>query len=882
MAHENMRIKETSKSGGGLTYLLLFILLAAGIIAGGCFAYRNYARHFRATAEEQLSAIADLKVAELTQWRRERLLDAEPFRLPAFAAAVRRFFENPQDPDAKQSLRTWIQNYPARLGYANVALADTQGVIRLSAPETSPLGVPPHDPEIAAGLGARQPVLSRLHRDTPDGPIHMAVLVPIRDEQKDGPPLGLLVLRIDPTTYLYPFIQRWPTPSRTAETLLVRREGNEVVYLNDLRFQTNTALNLRMPLSRLDLPAVHAALGEERIVEGVDYRGVLVVAALRTIRDSPWALEARMDAAEVYAPMRSQLWQIVILTGALLLGAAGYVSLAWRQQRIRTYRERAKAADALRASEIRYRRLFEAAKDGVLLLDAETGDVVDVNPYLTGLLGGARADFLGKKIWELGFFKDKLANQEKFAELRQKEYVRYEDLALEARDGTRHEVEFISNIYQANHHRTIQCNIRDISERKLAETYHELSREILQILNEPGDLPQLIQRILVACKTRRGLDAVGLRLQDGDDFPYLAQQGFSEQFLLTENSLIERAADGGVYRNPDGSVRLECACGLVLSGKASPANPFCTPSGSFWTNDSLPLLDLPSDADPRLHPRNQCIHQGYASVALVPIRNKARIVGMLHFAARRKGAFSLAGIKHMEDIASHIAEALVRKGSEDALRKSKEMFRALIEGMPDIIARFDSEGRYLFISENIRRVGGLDAVQFIGKTTREMGFPHDEAQCRFWEESLQRVRDSGAPLDAEITLNTPLEALTYDFRFMPERNAQGTMQSVLVIGRDITAHRQAEKNYRMLFREMLNGFALHEIVCDAQGKPVDYRFLDVNPAFERITGLQAHNLLGKAVREILPDTEPYWIETYGKVALTGEPASFENYAADLQ
>jgi len=873
-------MKKSSRSGGGLAYLLLFILLAAGIIAGGCFAYRNYVRHFRAAAEEQLSAIADLKVVDLTQWRKERLADAVSFRTPAFAALVRRFFENPQDSDTKRMLQTWIQNYPARLGYARVSLADTQGVIRLSAPEASQTGVPYCDPDAVAGLSARQPVLSRMRRDTPDNAIHMAVLIPIQDEQKNSSLLGVLVLRIDPATYLYPFIQRWPTPSRTAETLLVRREGNEVVFLNDLRFKTNTALNLRMPLNRLDLPAVHAVLGEEGIMEGVDYRGERVVAALRTIPNSPWALVARLDFAEVYAPMRGQLWQIVILTGALLFGAAGCVALAWRHQRSRIYKERAKAAEAIRASEIRYRRLFEAARDGVLILHAETGMVEDVNPYLTELLGWSRADFLGKKIWELGFFKNKLTNQENFAELQQKKYIRYEDMALEARDGTRREVEFVSNVYQANHHRTIQCNIRDISERKQAETYHELSREILQILNEPGDLQQALPRVLAACKTRRGLDAVGLRLQDGDDFPYFTQQGFPTQFLQTENSLLECVADGGVCRNPDGTARLKCTCGLVLSGKTDPANPLCTPGGSFWTNDSFPLLDLPDNADPRLHPCNQCIHQGYASVALVPIRNKRRIVGLIHFAARRKGCFSIEGVKRLEDIASHIGEALLRRQSEDALRKSKEMFRALIEGLPDIVARFDCEGRHEFISDNINRVLDLDTVQFIGKTHRELGF--SEAQCRFWEDSLQRVFASGAPFEAEVTVNGRNGQVLYNCRFVPERNVQGTLRSVLVIGRDITAHRQAEKNYQMLFREMLNGFALHEIVCDAQGKPVDYRFLDVNPAFERMTGLQVHDLLGKSVREIMPGTEPNWIQTYGKVALTGEPVFFEDYSAELK
>jgi PAS domain S-box-containing protein len=97
-----------------------------------------------------------------------------------------------------------------------------------------------------------------------------------------------------------------------------------------------------------------------------------------------------------------------------------------------------------------------------------------------------------------------------------------------------------------------------------------------------------------------------------------------------------------------------------------------------------------------------------------------------------------------------------------------------------------------------------------------------------------------------------------------------------------TALRESEAGYRTLFREMLSGFALHEILCDDEGKPVDYRFLAINPAFTRMTGLKAEDLVGRTVLEVMPATEKYWIEIYGKVALTGEPAFFENYATELQ
>ena len=128
------------------------------------------------------------------------------------------------------------------------------------------------------------------------------------------------------------------------------------------------------------------------------------------------------------------------------------------------------AQEAQRASELRYRRLFESAKDGILILDAKTGIVVDVNPSLIEMLDYPHEVFLGKKVWELGFFKSLFANEANFVELQKTEFIRYEDMALEASDGRRIEVEFIITLFLVHDKKVIQCNIRDISERKRTET----------------------------------------------------------------------------------------------------------------------------------------------------------------------------------------------------------------------------------------------------------------------------------------------------------------------------------------------------------------------------------------------------------------------------
>jgi len=123
----------------------------------------------------------------------------------------------------------------------------------------------------------------------------------------------------------------------------------------------------------------------------------------------------------------------------------------------------------LQVSELRYRRLFEAAQDGILILDAQTGMIEDVNPFLINMLGYSHEEFVKRKLWEVGAFKDIGASQEAFEALQKNEYIRYEDMPLKAKDGHLIQVEFVSNVYLVGGEKVIQCNIRDITERLQAQ-----------------------------------------------------------------------------------------------------------------------------------------------------------------------------------------------------------------------------------------------------------------------------------------------------------------------------------------------------------------------------------------------------------------------------
>jgi PAS domain S-box-containing protein len=186
----------------------------------------------------------------------------------------------------------------------------------------------------------------------------------------------------------------------------------------------------------------------------------------------------------------------VSLTISPIRGSSGAVG-GWSTI-ARNITERNRSEEARRASELRYRRLFESAKDGILILNAETGQIVDANPYIMNALGYAYEELLGKELWEIGFFRDASEARKAFAELQVSGYVRYEDLPLKTRGGLTIEVEVVANVYPVGDAKVIQCNIRDVTERKSGERALEETNRKLEAT--VGELSATTQQLWQASK----------------------------------------------------------------------------------------------------------------------------------------------------------------------------------------------------------------------------------------------------------------------------------------------------------------------------------------------------------------------------------------------
>jgi PAS domain S-box-containing protein len=212
---------------------------------------------------------------------------------------------------------------------------------------------------------------------------------------------------------------------------------------------------------------------------------------------------------------------------------------------------------------------------------------------------------------------------------------------------------------------------QDITERRRAEEERETTVRFLSLVNETRSTRDLIQTAAAFFQQRSGCEAVGIRLREGDNYPYYEARGFRQEFIRKENLLCSHDRDGRVLRDKDGFPMLDCMCGNVITGRTDPSQPFFTARGSFWTNSTTELLATTSEKDRLAKTRNVCNTEGYESFALIALRVGDERLGVLQLNDRRKGHFTREQIAMWERLADYLAVALAKFNAEEALIDAK-------------------------------------------------------------------------------------------------------------------------------------------------------------------------------------------------------------------
>jgi PAS domain S-box-containing protein len=756
--------------------VLIFVLLAAGIVTAGHRYYRNYERQFRAEAGRQLSAVAELKVDELVQYRKERLWDADTlFKNTAFSGLARRFFEHPEDAEAQQQIQEWAAKYLATEQYDLVCLFDAQGVVRLSVPAESPISsfVSQRVPEV---LRSGQVTFLDFHRNEQDQQIYLTLLVPILDESDANRPLGAFALRIDPETYLYPFLQRWPTPSLPAETLLIRRDGNDALCLNELKFRTNTALHLRYSLEHTNSAAVKAVLGQKGVVEARDALGAPVLAALYAIPDSPWFLVTRMDTAKVYAPLRERMRLTILLVSLLLISAGLGIGAIWWHQRVRFYRVKYEAeADRANLSAI-----VESSEDAIISKSLD-GTITSWNAGAERLFGYRAEEMIGQPIARIIPPSSQTWEAEILARVRRGESVEHYETVRIAKDGRPVDVSLtISPIRNAAGAIIGASKIaRDITERKRAEEELRNSRALYYSLVE--NLPQSVFRKDRAgrfqfvnerfCQglRRSSKDIVGRT--DADFFPPELAQAYRKDDLrvMETGQVLDREEN---HMGADGR---ELIVHVIKTPLRDATGKVIGIQGVFWDvterkraeeslhyeqtlmatlMENLPDAVYFKDAASRFLRVNRAMSRKFG------LSDPAQLVGKsdtdLFSGEHSRQALAdeqeiirtgqpLLNVEEKEtwldgtvswvlttklplrDAAGRIIgtcgisrDITERKRTEEALQESRALYYSLVEQLPVGVFRKDREGRYVLVNPEFCRLKGMKAEEFLGKKPQEV------------------------------------------------------------------------------------------------------------------------------------------------------------------
>jgi len=276
---------------------------------------------------------------------------------------------------------------------------------------------------------------------------------------------------------------------------------------------------------------------------------------------------------------------------------------------------------------------------------------------------------------------------------------------------------------------------RNISERKRSEARQKLINDILETLNAPGEITSMIKGIIRLIKKHTGIEAVGLRLQSDEDYPYYETEGFSDYFVKKASFLCDRNEKNEIIRDADGNPSWRCMCGNVLKGRINEALPCFTKAGTFWNNNISQFLAATTDQDRLGASMKICNREGYESAALIPLRSGNEITGLLQLNDKRRNALSLDLIEFFENIGTSIGVAVKRLKVEEALRASENKLRILFEQAAVGVAQIESlTGKFVRVNQYFCDILGYGREELLSRSFQSITHPDD------LENSLRKVK----------------------------------------------------------------------------------------------------------------------------------------------
>lgn len=478
-----------------LHWLLLAVFVAAIFVSIAYYIYNSEREDIRRERFIYLDAIANLKVDQITKWRAERTSEATFF--PSRENVIHSTILLSGDKNhiqSKKFLDITLRPIQQRHNYEDIILTDLNHNIifslddRVGALDTLTINA------IHQTILKDSIIFTDFYYCKTHSAIHLDIIAPIKDKNYL---VGVMIFRIDPHKYFYPLVQKWPTPSKTAESVLLKDEGNSIRILNEVRFKKGFALSLTIPKSDSNYVIVKAVSTDRKILEGLDYRRSEVLASVKRIAGTDWLLVSKIDKEEIFEDIRYKAATITLLTLFAFLLFGVIIMFLYKNKQSQFYKDLFHKEKQLNEFQAQTKAITDAAQDAIIVID-ENGNILFWNPAAEKILGYTAEEIMGKNL-------HKVLSPESFHDKHFKAFEEFiksgtgdaigsiSELLAVRKEGIQVPIELsLSKLKNDDVWHAVGI-IRDISERKLAESkIRESEQSSYQILNGMVDAVYVI------------------------------------------------------------------------------------------------------------------------------------------------------------------------------------------------------------------------------------------------------------------------------------------------------------------------------------------------------------------------------------------------------
>ena len=802
----------------------ILLVFALGLMGVGYWSYRVEVGKIADGYYQMLAAINNLKSLQIQQWRKERTAEIErAAKDTQTVKGARDVLGAPDNLDFRKELRDCLREEMQNTEHSSVLLFDPKANL-LATNDPDPVNLYDASRQaIRKALASHAPVFSNFYRAS-DGEVHIDLAAPVCDQ--GGEVLAVLVQRHEAATYLYPLISSLLTPSRSAETLLVMRDGDDVAYLSDVRHRAGSALSLRLPLGDSTLAAAQVVQGQTGVFKGKDYRGIPVICDLRAVDGSPWFIVSKVDEAEILAEVHAKAAVIALTVGLFILLAAVSVAFHYRGHQTRIManlveaeQRKVEALTQIRADGERHRMILLAAMDGFCLMDAQ-GRIREINAAYCRMSGYSEEELLTMGIGDL----DDCQNAGEIA-ANIKKIVAEGGAHFESRhrrkDGSHFNVDISVQYHPSDV--LMAVFVHDITAQKQAQAkivrlsmfYSALSECSNAIVNSK-DVAELMPKICQIVVEKGGLKMAWIGMPDAVSGKILPVASFGEgtDYL----SKIEVSMDPGE------------AIGRGPGGRA--------------IREGIPIWIYDTENEPAFAPwRDTARRYGFKSGGVIPFRLGNKTAGALLFYSEISKIFDEEVRALLMEIADNISFALDNFAEDDELNQMHaelQVLRKAIEQTASMIVITSPAGDIEYVNPAFETITGYSTSEAIGKNPnilnsgeQSLAFYQDLwlsiKSSRVWRGEFHNRRKDGS-LYWESTSISPIVnsigEITHFVAIKEDTTARKTMETRLLeaLDRAEAGNRAKREFLTMMSHELrtpLNGILgaaeiLGEFLTDAE------------------------------------------------------------------